>query len=198
MKKVLALDLSTTCTGWAFFEGEELVGHDYIKPKVKNVSKMAYPKQQLRKIENICEEIIDLIDSCNPDEIVIEEVNRHKNRKAGKTLDGLHFILFSYFNDEQLDNLYFIDSDGATGWRTRLNLRLSQQDKELNKERKKLNSKIGKGQKKIPIINKKHLAQRWVNKTYLLDFDVDRSSWESDVCDAIGLGSVFIRFRKLI
>ncbi len=196
MNKLLSLDLSTTCTGWAIHEGEKLVDYGRIKPKVKGVTKLKYPVQQLRKMQSLADQIEILILEKKPDLIVIEEVNRHKNRISGKTLDGLHWLVLLKFSEEDLEKVVYMDSDGSHGWRKVLNLQLTDADKQINKEHKKLNKKIAKGETKLPIINKKHLACRMVNYVYKTTFDVDLNSTDSDVVDAIGLGLGYIESLK--
>lgn len=189
-KLLLSLDLSTTATGWAVFniETKELLTYGALKPKVAGLTKMKYPLQQLKKIQNMVSQIQELISQySNIQAIVIEEVNRHMNRVAGKTLDSLHGLLWDRI-ESQIHLITYIDSDGREGWRTRLKLKLSEADKENNKDRKKTNKKIAKGQTKLPIINKKHLACRFVNKKFNLNFDVDLNATDNDVVDAIGLG----------
>lgn len=192
MNIVLSLDYSTSCTGWAIFNDGELKTYGCIKPKVKGVSKLKYPKKQLEICIDIANQLKDLILKVEPDIIVMEEINKHKNRLSGKTLDGGHFI-FYFTISEFLDKIIMMDSDGMSGWRTKLNFRLSDADKEQNKEYRKLNKKLEKGTKKLPIINKKHLACRYANRTYGTSLDCDERTTDGDIADAIGLGSAFVK-----
>jgi hypothetical protein len=192
---VLSIDYSTSSTGWALFnlKNKELLEYGLIKPKVKGITKMKYPVKQLSVQLNIADRLFELIHLYNPDVIVMEEVNLHKNRLAGKTLDGGHFIFYNKIID-YLDRLVMIDSDGMTGWRTMLGLRLSAADRLHNKEAKKLNKKIAKGTTKIPIINKKHLACRFINREYNTNFNVEVNKTDTDIVDAIGLGHSYLHF----
>lgn len=188
---ILTLDLSTTCTGWALLhrDTKKLLNYGFIKPVNKGLAKMSYPKKQLYKMRTISDQILSLIASFdNIQTILIEEVNLHKSRMTGKTLDGMHWILLENMSEEMLNKVKFRDSDGLTGWRLRLGLRLTEDDKRLNKERKRLNKGLPRGAKKLPIINKKHLACRYVNEYFGLNFDVDANPTDNDVVDAIGLG----------
>lgn len=200
MRKLLCLDLSTTCTGWAVFDldTKKLLDYGAIKPVKKGMSKLDYPTKQLRVMQNIAGQIMDLIYKQDgvfepplPKNklhmILIEEVNLHKSRMTGKTLDGMHWILMNMLDPNYIDKVRYRDSDGETGWRTRLNLRMSENDKKLNAERKKINKKL-KGKDQLPIINKKHLAARYVNAQLGLGFDVDENATDNDIVDAIGLG----------
>lgn len=204
MDVVLSLDLSTTSTGWSLFsfKDKKLLDYGFIKPKVKGVSKLMYPKKQLEICRSVAKQILTMINDIEEDgkeivHIVIEEINRHKNRMAGKTLDALHAILWDYI-DPFIHLVYYMDSDGAAGWRSKkgLNLIMSDADRQHNKEAKKLNKSMAKGTKKIPIINKKHLACRFVNQVYGTDFDVDERATDADICDSIGLGHVFLMYKN--
>jgi len=195
---ILSLDLSTTCTGWAILDikSGKLLTYGTIKPKVKNISKLKYPIQQLLKMRSISSQIIDIIEQNNNiSYIVIEEINRHKSRLSGKVLDGLHFILLDRFSESDLSKVRYIDSDGLSGWRTLLKLRLTEADKLNNKESRAINSKLKKGSRKIPIIGQKHLAARYVNRVYGLNLNVDSNRFDADVADAIGLGSAALQVR---
>jgi hypothetical protein len=204
MKKLLTIDLSTTSTGWAVFDLEkrQLEDYGFIKPEKKGLSKLSYPEKQLKTMQSIgfkLMEVIYRVDGFAIDgsqnllkTILIEEVNRHKSRMTGKTLDGMHWVLMEMLagdNDLQyIKRVKYRDSDGPTGWRSRLNLRLGENDKKLNAERKKINKKKVKGTADLPIINKKHLAARYVNSQLGLSFDVDKNATDNDVVDAIGIG----------
>jgi len=187
--RLMAIDLSTTATGFALFDldSRQLIDFGAIKPDKKGMSKLNYPKKQLYIMRNLAEKLVWLIKAKGPRIILIEEVNRHKSRTSGKTLDGMHYILLQYLPDEFLTLVRYRDSDGPTGWRTKLNLRLSENDKKANAEHKKLNKKL-KPKDQLVIINKKHLAARYVNAALGTKFDVDADPYTNDVVDAIGLG----------
>lgn len=205
MDVVLSLDLSTTSTGWSLFsfETKQLLCFGHIKPKVKGVSKLFYPRKQLEVCRDVAKQILTLVNDFEIERgmkithIVIEEINKHKNRMSGKTLDILHGFVWEYL-EPFLHLVTYMDSDGASGWRSSrgLNLIMSDADREHNKEAKKLNKNMEKGTKKIPIINKKHLACRFVNRTYETYFDVDERSYDADICDSIGLGHVFLMYKN--
>lgn len=197
-KKLLALDMSTTCTGWAVFdiETKDLLEYGYLKPVVPGKSKMKSPEKPYKTCKNMAKQIFEVYSKLNDVEIVaIEEVNKHKNRIAGKTLDALHAFIWDEFR-EHLKLLYYCDSDGSSGWRTHLGLKLSDADKIHNKEAKKLNKELAKGTTKIPVINKKHLACRYANKRYGLNLDCDQLTSDGDMADAIGLGSAVLEKVK--
>lgn len=197
-KVVLSLDMSTTCTGWALFNAidKTLVTCGTIKPSTKGgVAKMTYPKQQLVKMIDLSQQILDLIRLYKPMAIVIEEIAGSKNRMGQKTLDGLHFIV-AYFLELNgfLSLVHYYDVTGAVGWRTNLQMRLSEADKLANKEAKVLNKKLTSSQQ-IPIIGPKHLACRHANKKFGLSLNCDTAPTDGDIADAVSMGDAFLTFR---
>lgn len=194
--KLLTLDLSTTCTGYAIFENKELTDYGIIKPNRKGLTKVKYPWKQLTVMRDLSESIVDLLWKERPDVVLIEEINKHKSRLSGKTLDGFHYILLHYIDllMQPLDKpeTIFKDTDGTSGWRTRLDLKLTEMDKKENKVRRTSNKMQLKGSHKIPIINKKHLACRFVNNEFGLGLDCDLKTTDGDMADAIGLGFAYL------
>lgn len=192
VKYVLGLDLSTTCTGWALFDYQTKKPLEYgrIKPSSAGTKLLTYPRKQLHTMRILAVEISQLISDLdrkypNLKLIVIEEINRGTNRLGQKTLDGFHFILLDRIG-HFIERVEYKDSDGRTGWRTDLGLRLSEEDKLLNKRNKSINKKAARGHK-VPVTTKKHLACRFVNKMFNTAFDVDKNDTDSDVVDAIAM-----------
>lgn len=200
MKTLLALDLSTTCTGWAVFDIEtrKLIRYGSIKPSTRyndiHVTKYKYPQQQLLKMINLSEQIRELIHLNQPTKIVIEEIAGSKQRLGQKVLDGLHWIVL-YLNQEIIPIVSFYDVSGLSGWRTDLKLRLNEADKINNKENKKTNKKLGKGVSKLPIVDWKTLACRHVNSKYGLNLNPEVNQSDSDVGDAISIGDAYLSHR---
>ncbi len=195
--KVLALDLSTTCTGYALLDVEDkgLITYGALKPRVKNPKKKGvplyvYPRIQTLKMRDLVEQIMQLIEEHQPDAIAIEEVCRHKARLTGKTLDGLHFLLIDRIFDYK-GPLQYVDVSGTIGWRPRFKIKLSEHDKLLNKERKKLNKKL-KPKDRHPIVDWKTLSSRFVNARFGLALDPNLDSSHGDIADAIMVGLYYV------
>lgn len=202
MKKLLSLDLSTTCTGYALFslEDRQLLKYGFIKPRVKNPTKKgiplySYPKLQTLKMRDITEQIKELINAENPQILAIEEIVGHKSRLTGKVLDGLHFILIDRILDFE-GQIKYIDVSGTNGWRPRFEIRLSELDKTLNKQAKALNNKTKKGEKKVPLVDWKTLSSRYVNKKFKLTLDPVANAEDGDVADAIMVGLCLLDFLE--
>lgn len=195
-KTLLSLDMSTTCTGWSLFaiSDHRLLQRGVLKPSTKGgVSKMDYPKQQLTKMIDLGQQILNLILNFKPYCIVIEEIAGSKNRLGQKTLDGLHYIV-AWIIEDYLPIVRYYDVTGASGWRTHLQLRQTDADKAANKEAKKLNKKLPSSQQ-IPIIGPKHLAVRYTNLVYGTDLNCDIRETDGDQADSIAMGSAFLKFR---
>lgn len=192
MQTVLSIDYSTTATGFAFFsEDDELLDYGLIKPDLKLCKGMAYPHQQLTKMKSLGERILNLIINLDPTYIVIEEIAGSRQRLGQKVLDGGHFILMYYIED-YINRVRYYDVTGKNGWRTHLEMRYSETDKLHNKEAKKLNKSLAPGQK-LPPITHKTLACRYSNLNYNTDLDENKKKTDSDMADAIAMGSSFVR-----
>jgi hypothetical protein len=165
-----------------------------IEPDYRNPKKLlAYPQMHILKLRRLADQVLELID-VSVKKIVIEEINRGKNRLGQKILDGFHFVLLDRMSWDMARLVTFWDSDGLTGWRSAqgLGLQLSEVDKAINKDRKKFNKKLGKKERKLPLITQKTLACRFVNKHYGLKLDADQDSTDGDKADAIGLGHFYL------
>jgi Holliday junction resolvasome RuvABC endonuclease subunit len=200
MNLLLSLDMSTTCTGWSIFDidSKSLLHYGTIKPSTKYqgrpISKLTYPLQQLCKMLDIADQIRHLISTHEPSEIVIEEITGSKNRHGQKVLDGLHWIVL-YHIQEDIPRVRYFDVSGSAGWRTVLGIKLSEQDKVHNKEAKKLNKIIGRGEKKIAILDAKDLACRYANSHFGTSLDVQERESDGDIADSVSMGSAFLEIR---
>ncbi len=188
--------MSTTCTGWSVFDIEErkLLHYGTIKPATKGIDKLKYPLQQLTKMIDISFKIRSLIENYKPNYIVIEEIAGSKQRLGQKVLDGLHWIVLMHIQ-EYIPIITYYDVTGPNGWRTNLNLRLSDSDKAQNKESKKLNPKLGKGVSKLPIYDAKDLACRHANKAFGLMLDPQVNQYDADIGDSVSMGDAWIQFK---
>lgn len=195
---VIGLDLSTTCTGWALFrrKDKKLIDYGFIKPSKRGLSEFKYPIKQLFIMQQMSSEIAAMLrehsKTLKIEKIVIEEVNRGIARLGQKVLSGFHFILLTYIAAYN-NKIVYKDSDGKTGWRTNLGLRLTDEDKRKNKQNRALNKELERGSK-LPTINKKHLACRFVNEKFNKEFDVDRNTTDNDVVDAIAMTYAYLTY----
>lgn len=199
MRLLLSLDLSTTCTGWSLFNmdlrgKDALLTYGTVKPKVKKPDQYTYPKQQMMKMISLCEQILIIIENYGPHEIVIEEIAGSRQRLGQKVLDGFHFVLV-HQAWKYVDILRYYDVTGFNGWRTHLNLKLSEQDKINNKHAKKFNKEISGRSTRLPVIDAKDLACRYVNAKFGLALDPQVNQFDADIGDSISMGDAYLQFR---
>lgn len=190
--KLLSIDYSTTCTGYAVFNNSQLIKYGFIKNKCKKHKNKLI--NTINKLEWMAQEVLSIVQNEEPNIIVIEEIAGSKQRLGQKTLDMGHGFMLKAL-EIHLEKVIYYDVTGANGWRTNLQLKLSDADKLQNKESKKLNKQLQKGIKKLPIIGPKHLSARFVNDTYGLNLDVDNNPSDNDVADSIAMGTAFLRFK---
>lgn len=195
---LLSIDLSTASTGYAVFnrDSKKLEAHGKIKPKVAGLHKLNYPESTLLTIRDMAAKIKELILIINPSRIVIEEVNRGINRIGQKGLDACHFFVLDEImkiRPDLVKTLTYMDSNGRKGWRGMLDLKLSDQDKQVNAGIRLRNSKKKKSQK-APLIDYKVLAQRYVNTKFRKSFNVWENPGDNDEVDAIAMGDAWISF----
>jgi Holliday junction resolvasome RuvABC endonuclease subunit len=196
MTTMLALDLSTSSTGFAVFDRKtkKPIKHGVIKPKVPGVHKLKYPEAVLAKMKSVASQVRDLVVELAPEIIVCEEVNRGIGRISQKGLDALHFFVLDYVmmvRPDLVKTWQYIDSNGRKGWRGMLGLKLSDTDKEVNANLR-LKNRRKKASEKSPLIDWKVLAQRWVNVRFKKTFNVWENDTDADEVDAIALGTAWL------
>ena len=110
MSKILiALDESTTCTGYAVFNDSELIKHGLFALKSKDV---------LERVSYIMEKIEKLIKTYKPDNMVIEDVQITMNAATAKSLLGLQFMIEVYAHRNNIS----CETYRTTKWRKILGL----------------------------------------------------------------------------
>jgi len=133
--KILTIDASTKCTGYAFFVENELIFYSHIKElKYKGKSKDRYPAKSAKCGYHMADKIHELILEHKPDVILIEEISIGGKQGTAqvKSLAALHGMIL-YKNIEYVDRIYFMPASGKMkshgvdlkGWRTILGLKKS-------------------------------------------------------------------------
>lgn len=198
MTSILALDFSTSATGWALFSAEDkkLKEYEVLKKSLKGAGHLEGMQKTLKMIDSMINKIVDLIHDIGPDYLVIEEITGAKGstgRLSQKTLDGAHFLLYERLY-EWMPRTDWYDVSGKRGWRTDLGIKLNDADRINNKEARKLNKSLGRGQK-LPIVGPKNLSCRYANNKFGLELDCDARTTDGDKADAICVGYGFITHR---
>ena len=187
----LALDISTK-TGWAVLEKDlstqkiSLVAYGIEKLPKKIDAYGEYPWNYPEATAAIADQILKIVSQTPADVIVIEEINKGKNRYTQKALDFIHLQVLQRLDAYRKKNpnltppVFYINT---MDWRKKLGIALTKNDKANNKLVKKA---ADQGVKKASLgvkgkIKYKHLAVRHVNEIFGLSFKVK----DNDIADAI-------------
>ena len=114
MIKILALDTSTTATGWAIFNNEHYKKSGCINLKTSNKT----PKE---RIAMMCKSVLDLLNEENPDIVVVEKLSVERNFKTVVALCRVLDVCYVYslMNDS---NFYEMS---PSEWRKLLGMQIS-------------------------------------------------------------------------
>ena len=195
-KILMTLDLSTRSTGWATFnkKTKKPIAYGAIKPtRIQGISKMRYPESGYERIINMSNQVKDLVAEHDPDEIVIEEVNRGRNRIAQKSLDALHYFVLDrlrLLDKEWIGYVTYIDSNGIKGWRGKLGLRLTPEDKAFNRS---LRAKPKTKALKARVVDWKTLAARYINERFKIGLEIIERPSDADIADALCIGCAILK-----
>ena len=138
MEKILALDLSTTTTGFAIGEKNKLEKHGIISSNLKT---------SIARIVEMRQYISNLIKNNNIQKIVVEEVRPEYNSHTMKILMWLQaaIVIATYEIDKNIE-FQFI---GASSWRAELKIhqgrgikRQQLKSEDINYVQKKYNIKV--------------------------------------------------------
>ncbi len=181
--RVLAVDASTKC-GWALFVDGKLTESGALPPVFVedfNVNKDPhlspyYPYNVVYGARKVASQIVALSYRTDPDQIVVENTNKGKNRHTQRILEFIHYVLLSKFEDRPWLIRYMDTSE----WRKIVGLWMNKDDKKNNRE-------VSSGKKRGKI-TKKHLSVRMVNEK----FNKSLKLKDNDEADAILLGLAFV------
>lgn len=191
---ILALDMSTY-TGYAVLHRS---GTAYSVYKYGNISadddtNSKYPWTYINKAESMAAKVSTLLTKFKPDVVIIEETNGSKSRYTQKLLEFIHYSVLLKMRAAKANVKYINTSD----WRKCLGIQMSKADKKSNTKLSKAKRAASKAKealdkKKLGIsgkITKKHLAVRYINSTFNLDFKIK----DNDIAEAICLGVAYIK-----
>ena len=106
--KLLAFDQSTAKTGWAFFDGKNLVEYGVVdKVKIKNTPD---------RIKSMYLDIISIINQFQPDEVIVEAVQQQASPATSMMLSQLQGMIIGYLYEHNIN----VDSPLPTQWRHKL------------------------------------------------------------------------------
>lgn len=183
---VLALDLSSVSSGWAFYDATRtLHAYGVCRPSRAGLSKETDLFALVERLDRMTALLVEQIQIYKPNRVVIEECNLGKSRFTQKVLGGVHHLLLARIKEiVQADRLSYVDSDGSDGWRSAkgLNLRLTKEQRKRNR-----------GKKQSQKITQKDLAADKVKEIFGLD--LAQVPGGEDTVDAICLGYFWVTMR---
>jgi Holliday junction resolvasome RuvABC endonuclease subunit len=180
--KTLALDLSTK-TGWALFDGAQLVsfGNLTLPKSVKDYGN--YPLGWLDAINEMTQCVVNVVTTTKPDIIIIEETNLGRNRYSQKILEFLHYSILLWLKCNTVTPIKYVST---SSWRKALQLFLTKDDKKNNTKVNRANRE-GLSKKELGLsgkVTQKHLSVRFVNALFKLELKLK----DNDIADAVCLG----------
>jgi len=92
--RVLALDDSTTITGWAVFDGEELIGYGKIEMTQTSPTE---------RIAALHQWLLSSISKWKPDWVAIEDIQKQENVQIFKVLSQLQGVLINTLFESKID-----------------------------------------------------------------------------------------------
>lgn len=213
--KVLALDVSTK-TGWALFDGAQLVSFGFLEKPRSFEECGNYPGNFTQVAEDMVNLIATVVATQKPDMLIVEETNktgRFGSRHSQKILEFIHCFLIHRFK-AHMPIKYINTSD----WRKILKLSVADTKKmakpyikELTRLKGEL-AKADKAHKKVAKdaldahkktlkdkcihgkIDKKSISVAFVNMTHKLAL----KKGDNDISDAICLGEAYKRGVKTL
>ena len=209
--RIIALDLSLSCTGWGVLVADgcaapqiEKYGNFLPEGRAKNYGE--YPWCYVLAAESMAAKVYGLILATQPDEIVIEETTKGRaSASSQKCLEFLHCCLLRFLLNgcRSNSNPPVVKYIKTGDWRKTIGLELTKADKLSNrkvgeilrktkdpKERNQLKKAKGVGGK----VTKKHAAVVWANSAYHLNLRPK----DADIADALALGSAFLMGAKVV
>lgn len=106
--KLLAFDQSTAKTGWAFFDGNQLVDYGVInKTTIKDTPE---------RIRSMFLEIISKVKEFEPDKVIVESVQQQASPATSMMLSQLQGMIIGYMYEHKVN----VESPMPTQWRHKL------------------------------------------------------------------------------
>lgn len=183
--RVLAIDLSTK-SGWALFEEGRLVDSGAltrVPVEEFNVNQdpqlqPSYPYNLISAANAVANLVISLVDAVRPDEIVVENSVKGRNRHTQRLIEWLHLRMLQALGAR---GVRYMD---PSEWRRIVEMRLSKDDKKNNRA-------VSDG-KKRGRVTRKHLSVRMVNERFSSEIGHRLKLKDNDQADAILLGLAYM------
>lgn len=195
LDRILSLDISTK-TGWALLVSDD---QSYVLEAWGHIQKTAepdgqYPGNYVDWAYQCFGEIVKLIDSHQPDVLVIEETaSGSKNLYSQKILEYIHFLVARLIRDTGIRVMYLLTEE----WRRLSGCQMSKEESKHNKDVKKFKEKnktsiaYDTNGKRIGKLTRKHINIRRANELFGSYFKVPLKKKDEDTADALLLAYTF-------
>ena len=127
--KLLALDTSSSKTGWAMFENAKYKKSGVINFDT-NECKKKYKGNSEQRLEDMCLAIINLLKEYNPDIIVIEKLNVGRNMVAVRHLAKVIGVVYCY---SILNDCFYYEIQPSQ-WRSQIGIQSTKKDRKQLKQ----------------------------------------------------------------
>lgn len=127
--KLLALDTSSSKTGWAIFENAKYKKSGVIDFDT-NECKKKYKGNSEQRLEDMCLAIINLLKEYKPDIIVIEKLNVGRNMVAVRHLAKVIGVVYCY---SILNDCFYYEIQ-ASQWRSQIGIQSTKKDRKQLKQ----------------------------------------------------------------
>ena len=117
--RILALDDSTTKTGWSVFDGAQLIGYGKIEMTQST---------PLERISALKQWLLSMLLKWKPDEVIVEDIQQQNNVQLFKVLAQLQGVLLNVIYESK----YSFDVIHVSSWRKHCNIK-GKTRKELKK-----------------------------------------------------------------
>lgn len=140
--KMISLDTSSTCSGWAYFEDGVYKTSNTIALNTKECKKK-YKDNSEQRVKDMCLNLLELLNKFQPDIIVVEKLNVSRNMNATRILAKIIGIVYSHAITHNNCFYYEIQS---TQWRSQLGMQFGKKRREELKQLsvKYVKDKLGK------------------------------------------------------
>jgi hypothetical protein len=188
---LLAIDLSATKPGWAFFEGDQLKGFGTLHTEVKPQDFGAYPFSYPKFARHVGCRVAGLVGEKRPEQVVLEETTPGSQTYSQKQLEMVHAAFL-----EEVEKLGIPVSYIRTGtWRKCVGCYQNSEEKRLNAKIGRMKAKSGDKAKPVKIDGKvvgkktkKHVSLRRFQEI----FGIELKLKDNDAAEAALLGKAFL------
>lgn len=126
--RLISIDSSSTKTGWAIFDNCKLEQYGIINLDTKECKKK-YKNNSDERIKDMCLSIIQLLEKCSPDIIVIEKLSVSRNMVSVRALCKILGAVYCY---SILKDIFYCELQ-PTEWRSKLGIQSAKKREELKR-----------------------------------------------------------------